>query len=65
LFDGDESAELALDAARLCWVHVARGSVTLNGHALVAGDALGLVDEPRLQVSVGQGAELLVFDLAR
>ncbi|MBL8353116.1 MAG: pirin family protein [Burkholderiaceae bacterium] len=65
LFDGDEAAELALDPARRTWVHVARGAVSVNGQALQAGDAIGLADEPRLTISGGQGAEVLVFDLAR
>ena len=65
LFDGDESAELALDPARRTWVHVARGAITVNGQALQAGDAMGLVDESRLALSAGQGAEVLVFDLAK
>jgi quercetin 2,3-dioxygenase len=65
LFDGDESAELALDPARRTWVHVARGGITVNGHSLQAGDAMGLVGETRLALSGGQGAEVLVFDLAR
>ena len=65
LFDGDESADLALNPARRTWVHVARGALTVNGQALVAGDALGLVDEPRLTLSAGLGAEVLVFDLAK
>ena len=65
LFDGDESAELALDPARRTWVHVARGAITVNGQALQAGDAMGLVDESRLTLSAGQGAEVLVFDLAK
>ena len=64
LFDGDESAQLALAPARRTWVHVARGAVSVNGQALLAGDALGLVDEPLLALSAGQGAEVLVFDLA-
>jgi hypothetical protein len=45
-------------------VHVARGSITANGEALQAGDAIGLVGEPVLTLSHGQGAEVLVFDLA-
>ena len=65
LFDGGESAELALAPARRTWVHLARGAVTVNGLALVAGDAVGLVDEPRLTLSAGQDAEVLVFDLVR
>lgn len=64
LFDGAESAELVLDPARKTWVHLARGSLSVNGQTLQAGDALGLSGEPRLTLSGGQGAEVLVFDLA-
>lgn len=64
LFDGSESASLALGAGRLGYVHVARGAVEVNGQTLKAGDALKLVDEPQVRVSSGQGAEVLVFDLA-
>lgn len=63
LFDGDERATLALGPGRRAYVHVARGRGTVNGQALAAGDALKLVDEPRVEVSGGEGAELLVFDL--
>jgi redox-sensitive bicupin YhaK (pirin superfamily) len=64
LFDGAESAELALDPARRTWVHLARGALTVNGHKLQAGDALGLFGETHLSLAEGQGAEVLVFDLA-
>ena len=64
LFDGDEAAALALAPARRTWVHVARGAITVNGQALLAGDAMGLVDERLLTLTAGQGAEVLVFDLA-
>ncbi len=64
LFDGDESAELALDPARRTWVHLARGALTVNGQALQAGDALGMMGETRLSLGRGQCAEVLVFDLA-
>ena len=64
LFDGAEADTLALPAGRRTWVHVARGAITANGHALQAGDAIGLVDEPQLNLAQGTGAEVLVFDLA-
>ncbi len=64
LFDGDESATLALPAGRKTWVHVARGSITANGQALQAGDAMGLEGEAQLRLEQGSGAEVLVFDLA-
>jgi len=64
LFDGDEAATLALDPARRTWVHLARGSLVVNGHALQAGDGMGLMGEAQLSLSGGEGAEVLVFDLA-
>lgn len=63
LFDGDESAELALAPGRLGYVHLVRGELQVNGLALRAGDALRLRDEPRVTVVGGHGAEVLVFDL--
>ncbi|KQW69979.1 MULTISPECIES: pirin family protein [unclassified Methylibium] len=65
LFDGAEQAVLDLDPKRLAYVHVARGSVSVNGQALQAGDAAKLDGERRLELGDGQGAEVIVFDLAR
>jgi hypothetical protein len=64
LFDGDEAAELALAPDRLSYVHLARGSLQVNGHRLYAGDAMRLENEARLRLDAGDGAEVLVFDLA-
>lgn len=64
LFDGlSERAQLALDPTRLAYVHLARGSLRVNGHALEAGDALMVQHENELRLSDGKGAEVLVFDL--
>jgi redox-sensitive bicupin YhaK (pirin superfamily) len=64
LFDGDESAELALDAKRETYVHVVRGRIDVNGQALSAGDAARLKGETALKLAKGEDAEVLVFDLA-
>ena len=64
LFDGAERAELALDPSRTAYVFVARGQVRVNDRGLGQGDALALEREDRLVVEGGQGAEILVFDLA-
>lgn len=64
LFDGDETATVALPPGRCTWVHLARGRLRVNGEWLAAGDAMGLAGEPTLQLDGGQGAEVLVFDLA-
>lgn len=65
LFDGDERFTKPLDASRLAYVHVARGSLQVNGQALSAGDGLLLDAEPALALEGARGAEVLVFDLAR
>ncbi|MBX3638180.1 MAG: pirin family protein [Rubrivivax sp.] len=65
LFDGDERAELALDAGRIAYVHVARGSLRVNDRTLNAGDAARIEQEDRLVLEGGEAAEVLVFDLAR
>ncbi|WP_153114642.1 pirin family protein [Rhodocyclus tenuis] len=64
LFDGDESATLALDPARKAYVHLVRGTLVVNGQTLHAGDAALLAEESSLQLSKGSDAEVLVFDLA-
>jgi redox-sensitive bicupin YhaK (pirin superfamily) len=64
LVDGAERIERALDPRRLAYVHVVRGSVSVNGVPLEAGDAAGLVDERALAIGAGSDAEVLVFDLA-
>ena len=63
LFDGDESATLTLDKDRYAYVHVARGSVELNGVKLEAGDGVRLRKPEMLELTGGKGAEVLVFDL--
>ena len=63
LFDAGESALLPLRRDRLTYVHMARGSLQVNGQRLAAGDALTLTDEPQLSLSEGDEAEVLVFDL--
>jgi redox-sensitive bicupin YhaK (pirin superfamily) len=65
LFDGDEHATLPLAPGRLGYVHLARGTATVNGHALRAGDALKFDGEPDVRIEAGDGAEVLVFDLPR
>jgi quercetin 2,3-dioxygenase len=63
LFDGAEQATLALDPARKYYVHAVRGALTVNGQALGAGDAAQLQHETQLDLTAGEQAEVLVFDL--
>ncbi len=46
------------------WVHVARGSCTVNGESMAAGDGAAIEDEPAVEIRADAEAELLVFDLA-
>ena len=63
LFNAQESAEFSPQAGRLVYVHVARGTIQVNGHRLLAGDAAKLREEPVLRLDQGHAAEVLVFDL--
>jgi hypothetical protein len=63
LFDGDQQATLELPANRFAYIHVARGSVTVNGTRLTEGDGARVRNESSLTFSEGDGAEVLVFDL--
>jgi redox-sensitive bicupin YhaK (pirin superfamily) len=61
--DGAQSAQHDVAPGRRCWVHVARGTVNVNGHALRAGDGAACEDEARVELRDGRNAEVLVFDL--
>jgi quercetin 2,3-dioxygenase len=63
LFDGSESATLTLDPSRKAYVHLVRGSLSVNGHALLGGDAVKIQGESSLVLSAAKGVEVLVFDL--
>jgi len=63
LFDGVEQAEYPIAPRRLAYVHLVRGSATVNGQRLTAGDALLYRDEPKIDIAAGEQAEVLVFDL--
>jgi redox-sensitive bicupin YhaK (pirin superfamily) len=64
LFDGAETAELAMKPTRKGYVHLVRGALEVNGQRLEAGDALLLQGESKIALAQGDDAEVLVFDLA-
>jgi hypothetical protein len=64
LFGATESARLPLSARRHAWVHVARGSVRVNGTVVGEGDGVALVDEREVVIEGIERGEVLVFDLA-
>jgi len=63
LFDGAEADTLVIGDDRHAYVHVARGTVTLNGERLGAGDGVRVRGGGPLRFDQGDGAEVLVFDL--
>ena len=63
LVDGDEQVSYDLPPKRNAWVHVATGSVELNGQRLSAGDGAAVSGERAVQLTRGQQAEVLLFDL--
>lgn len=63
LFDGDERASLDIAPGRGVWLQVARGSVSVNGQRLNVGDGLSARDIGAIDISDGESAEVLVFDL--
>ncbi|MEG0556055.1 MAG: pirin family protein, partial [Comamonas sp.] len=63
LFDGAESAELDVGPERHVYVHVARGSLNVNGERLSEGDGARIRNAGALRFGQGEQAEVLVFDL--
>ena len=61
--DDGESVEHRLALGRRAYVHVARGTVALNGTPLATGDGARVEQEALLRLSNAQSAEVLVFDL--
>ena len=64
LLDGSDRAVHMLQSGRRAYVHLARGRLTVNGQALEAGDALKATNAPEITLEKGEGAEVLLFDLA-
>nr|WP_057925994.1 pirin family protein [Burkholderia ambifaria] len=64
LIDGDEEATFGVPAGRGTYVHVARGEVEVNGHALAAGDGARIAGADAVAFARGRAAEVLLFDVA-
>ena len=62
-FSDGESATLNLNEGRYAYVHIARGSIKVNGMELSGGDGLRVREEHSLFLSDGHDAEVLIFDL--
>jgi redox-sensitive bicupin YhaK (pirin superfamily) len=49
---------------RHAWLQVLRGAVELNGHPLEKGDGIAASQEPLLELTSSEPAEVMLFDLA-
>lgn len=63
LFDGAEQQTVTLPENRYAYIHVASGSLKVNGVEFAAGDGARVRDETSLTFSDGDNAEVLLFDL--
>ena len=62
-FDGNERSSLKLATERFAYIHVARGTVTINGMLFEEGDGARVRDESAIEIQEGKNAEVLIFDL--
>ena len=64
LVDGDDVVEFQPSPGRRVYLHVVRGSASVNGQGLDAGDAMKLWGgDNKVRIDSGRKAEILVFDL--
>lgn len=59
-----EEVKHHLKPNRHAWVQVAKGSVSLNGKPLAAGDGAAIEREEVIAIEANQHSEVLLFDLA-
>ena len=62
--DGNEEVTYELPQERHAWIQVLRGSASVNGEKLQAGDAIAASEESKLTLTSDATAELMLFDLA-
>ena len=52
-----------LTSKRGLWLHVAKGSISVNGIELVAGDAVSLEEPGEIEITATAASEAILFDL--
>ena len=63
IFAKGHAETVAIGPGRHAWIQVARGSLTVNGVALHAGDGAAVSDETSLDLRFTDDSEVLLFDL--
>ena len=64
LLGDSDTATVTLDPKRKAYVHLVRGSLSVNGKELASGDAAKIQGEALLTLNAATEAEVLVFDLS-
>jgi quercetin 2,3-dioxygenase len=64
VFNGDQHAIVAIEQKRKAYVHLIKGTITVNRQRLSGGDAAMIASEACIEIGEGEQAEVLVFDLA-
>lgn len=59
-----EKLSFPMRKGRHAWIQVAKGSVTVQGTVLEAGDGAAVAEEEEIAIAAKNGGELLLFDLA-
>jgi quercetin 2,3-dioxygenase len=63
IVDKSEPLSYQIKAGRIVYVHVAKGSVSINGELLDGGDGITIDGEPAVELLGINEAEILLFDL--
>ncbi len=64
IIEGRQRRTLPLCSGRHAWIHVARGSVVVNGTELAEGDGAAISNERSINIVGKAAAEVLLFDVA-
>ncbi len=64
IIDNNQILTKSIENGRVAYIHVARGSMEVNGQVLNAGDGAKIHDEKWLSLSTKNHAEFLLFDMA-
>ncbi len=63
LLDGSDRVSWQPTRGRRAWLHLAKGSLELNGQRLEAGDGAAIENEDKLEFARAQRAEFVLWDL--
>ena len=64
LLEAGQRVERPLEAGRHAWVQIARGSFSVNGREVKAGDGVAISEEPQVTLDGREdGSEALLFEL--